>query len=90
MSASIALALAGPLSAMAQNPQSAPTEIQGSLGESVGSSWRFLNRHSYSLQVRYRARRGQGTCPQDKPVYSRCAVRDLPTAPRVEAFGLTR
>jgi len=40
--------------------------------------------------IRYRARRGQGTCPQDKPVYSRCAVRDLPTAPRVEAYGLTR
>ena len=40
--------------------------------------------------IRYRARRGQGTCPQDKPVGSRCAVRDLPTAPRLEAFGLTR
>ena len=38
----------------------------------------------------YRARRGQGTCPQDKPVYSRCAVRDLPTAPRLDAYGLTR
>ena len=27
---------------------------------------------------------------QDKPVDSRCAVRDLPTAPRFGAFGLTR
>jgi UDP-glucuronate decarboxylase len=27
-------------------------------------------------QARYRARRGQGTCPQDKPMDSRCAVRD--------------
>jgi hypothetical protein len=38
----------------------------------------------------YRARRGQGTCPQDKPVDSRCAVRDLTTAPRLVSFGLTR
>jgi hypothetical protein len=41
-------------------------------------------------QIRYRARHGQGTCPQDKHVYSRYAVRDLPTAPLHEAFGLTR
>jgi hypothetical protein len=41
-------------------------------------------------QIRYRACHGQGTCPQDKHVYSRYAVRDLPTAPLHEAFGLTR
>ena len=41
-------------------------------------------------QIRYRARYGQVTCPQDEPMDSRCAVRDFPTAPRVEAFGLTR
>jgi|GEM_PF-6589635 len=50
----------------------------------------FLPGTHIFLQIRYRARGGQGTCPQDKPVYSRCAVRDLPTAPRLEAFGLTR
>ena len=36
------------------------------------------------------ARRGQATCPQDEPVDSRYAVRDLTTAPRVGAFGRTR
>lgn len=36
------------------------------------------------------ARRGQATCPRGEPVDSRCAVRDLPTAPRLGAFGLTR
>ena len=35
-------------------------------------------------------RRGQATCPQDEPVDSRYAVRDLTTAPRLRAFGLTR
>ena len=34
------------------------------------------------------ARRGQATCPQDEPVDSRYAVRDLTTAPRRFAFGL--
>jgi hypothetical protein len=37
-----------------------------------------------------RARRGQVTCPQGKPVDSPFGVRDLPTAPRRLAFGLTR
>jgi hypothetical protein len=37
-----------------------------------------------------RVRHGQVTCPQDKPVDSRFAVRDLPTAPRFETYGLTR
>jgi hypothetical protein len=38
------------------------------------------------------ARRGQLSCPQDGPVGSRrlAPVRQLPTAPRSFAFGLTR
>ena len=58
--------------------------------ESVASFGGFLSNAHIFRPIRYRARRGQVTCPQDKPVYSRCAVRDLPTAPRLEAFGLTR
>ena len=50
----------------------------------------FLSDAHFFRPIIYRVRRGQGTCPQDKPVDSRCAVRDLPTAPRLEAFGLTR
>ena len=50
----------------------------------------FEVNHCIFRRIRYRARRGQATCPQDKPMDSRCAVRDLPTAPRLGAFGLTR
>jgi hypothetical protein len=45
---------------------------------------------AHSRRLAARARRGQVTRPQGKPVDGPFGVRDLPTAPRRLAFGLTR
>jgi hypothetical protein len=90
----MSLALGGPVSVFAQadNQKNLDKNLarQGKLWVIFRECFDFWIATRIFRWVRYRARRGQGTCTQDKPVYSRYAVRDLPTAPRLGAFGLTR